>query len=178
MGKPSTVVLWEQDTTYCTPCLCLLCGRGSRPWMWEPRRQIHPAPSTTICGIPRQSHHIRWPCLLFCVNLSHTVWYGSCSIWYLKLRPDVGLVWPLNTWVSPKTNADHARVQSTPTSRDVGLKGSAIMCHLWSANIFSCKASFVTNSLNSCPHCLAELFFSVSVFNSCFQMTKVLVSVY
>ena len=44
-----------------------------------------PAPSTTISDIPRQSHHIRWPCLLFCVSLSHTVWYGSCSIWYLQL---------------------------------------------------------------------------------------------
>lgn len=70
MGNPSSEVLWEQDTTYCTPCLCLLCGRGSRPWMWEPRRQIHPAPSTTISDIPRQSRHIRWPCLLFCVSLS------------------------------------------------------------------------------------------------------------
>lgn len=162
MGNPSTVVLWEQDTTYCTPCLCLLCGRGSRPWMWEPRRQIHPAPSTTISDIPHQSHHIRWPCLLFCVSLSHTVWHRSCSTWYLQLRPDMGLVWLLNTWVSPKTTADHAWVQSTQTRRDVGLKGSAIMCHLLSANIFSCKVSldmFVTISLSSCSHCLTELFF-------------------
>lgn len=162
MGNLLTVVLWEQDTTYCTPCLCPLCGRGSRPWMWEPRRQIRRAPSTTISDIPRQSRHIRLPYLLFCISLSHTVWYGSCSIWYLQLRPDAGLVWLLNTLVSPKTAADHARVQSTPTSRKVGSKGAAIMCHLLPANIFSCKVSlnmFVTNSLSSCSHCLAELFF-------------------
>lgn len=184
MGNLSSVVVWEQDTAYCTPCLCLLCGRGSRLWMWEPRRQICPAPSTTISDIPCQSHHIRWPCLLFCVSLSHTVWYGSCSIWYLQLRPDVSLVRPLNTWVGPKNTADHARVQSTSTSRGVGLKGSAIMCHLLSANIFSCKVSlypFVTTSLSSCSHALfsrTELFFSVSVCNSCSKMTKVLVTVY
>lgn len=173
MGNPLTV-LGEQDTTYRTPCLCLLYGRGSRPWMWEPRRRLHPAPSTTITDIPRQSHRIRWPCLLFCVSLSHTVWYGSCSIWCLQLRPDVGLVWPLNTWVSPKTTADHEQFQSSPTSRDVELKGSTIVCHHLSANILSCKVSlyvFVTTSLS-------RTVFSVSVFDSCAQKTKVLVCVY
>lgn len=125
MGNLLSEVLWEQDTTYCTPCLCLLCGRGSRPWMWEPRRQIHPAPSTTISDIPYQSRHIRWPCLLFCVSLSHMVWHGSCSIWYLQLRSDMSPVWPLSTWVSPKTTADHARVQSTPQSTDLGLQSQS-----------------------------------------------------
>lgn len=126
MGNLSSEVLWEQDTTYCTPCLCLLCGRGSRPWMLEPRRQIHPAPSTTISDIPHQSSHIRWPCLLFCVSLSHTVWHGSCSIWYLQLGPAMSLA---PEYLSE--SKDHCRsctVQSTPKSTGLGLWSHSSYC--------------------------------------------------
>lgn len=126
MGNLSSEVLWEQDTIYCTPCLCLLCGRGSRPWMLEPQRQIHPAPSTTISDIPHQSSHIRWPCLLFCVSLSHTVWHGSCSIWYLQLRPTMSLA---PEYLSE--SKDHCRsctVQSTPKSTGLGLWSHSSYC--------------------------------------------------
>lgn len=146
MGNPLTVALGEQDTTYHTPCLCLLCGRGSRPWMREPRRQIHPAPSTTITDIPHQSHHIRWPCLLFCVSLSHTVWYGSCSIWYLQLRPDVGsCVAPEHLSESKGHCRSCTRAKYTDKQRcwveGVGHHVSSLVCKhlvLWSLPVCVC----------------------------------------
>ena len=51
---------------------CVLCERGSHPWMWEPRTGIHLAPSNTISYIPGQSRRITWPRLLFYLVLSHT----------------------------------------------------------------------------------------------------------
>lgn len=54
-----------------TPCLCLLCERGSSGGMWELRRGIYPTSSSTISYIPHQSRPIRWPCLLFGLFLSH-----------------------------------------------------------------------------------------------------------
>lgn len=156
MGNLSSEVLWEQDTTYCTPCLCLLCGRGSRPWMLEPRRQIHPAPSTTISNIPHQSSHIRWPCLLFCVSLSHTVWHGSCSIWYLQLRPAMSL--------APKylsESKDHCRsctVQSTSKSAGLGLWIHSSYC-------ISCLEN-ISVPVNVCNNLVKQLspLFSRTVF--------------
>lgn len=151
MGNLSSEVLWEQDTTYCTPCLCLLCGRGSRPWMLEPRRQIHPTPSTTISDIPHQSSHIRWPCLLFCVSLSHTVWHGSCSIWYLQLRSAMSCA---PEYLSE--SKDHCRsctVQSTPKSTGLGLRSHSSYC-------ISCLEiiSFPVNVCNNIVLQLSPLF--------------------
>lgn len=38
---------------------------------------------------------------------------------------DVGLVWPLNTWVTPKTTADHAGVLSPRARPDLGLENES-----------------------------------------------------
>ena len=59
---------------------CVLCEWGSRPWMWEPSRGIHPTPSNTISYIPHRSGRIRWPRLLFCVVSSHTA--RHCILFY------------------------------------------------------------------------------------------------
>jgi len=103
MGSSSTVGSWEQDTARVqrTSSLvyCVVCEGGSRPWMWEPRRGTHPTPSNTISYIPHQSGRIRWPCLLFCVILSHT---GQ----HCNMHPV--LSGPFNSCLKP----DNPRVQS------------------------------------------------------------------
>lgn len=76
-------------------------------------------------------------------------------------------VLPLNTWVSPKTTADHAQ---SKVHRKVQVLGCGVTHHIASLvwKISVSQLMFATTSLRSCPHCSAEQW----GHNSCSQMTK------
>lgn len=73
-GKLVVSGFLEQDATWAQhtlPLSIVYCENEEVTRGCERRRAI-PAPSSAIGRIPLQSSHIRWPCLLFCVILSHT----------------------------------------------------------------------------------------------------------
>lgn len=153
MGNPSSEVFWEQDTTYCTPCLCLLCGRGSRPWLWDKFIPLLPP---------------LWVTFLTNLTISDDLVCYSASVFPTRSDMDPvlsgtfnsGQTWvlPLDTWVSPKTTADHAQ---SKVHQKVQNLGCGVTHHIASLiwKILASQYMFASTSLSSCPHCLEEQFF-------------------